>query len=185
MCKPPTISALQQCGCSSVDRVLASEAKGRGFDPRQPHHYLKPKPRAASRPVGLWLSSTSLIQLLHGVACEDQNPRLICDRCGVYYFRLIVPLSWRQTGEKTEIRRSLRTKDAAIARLAVTVKNAAGTVLATLATYSNLNKAPSYQVRNVDLLAYKGQTVTLSLASTEDGSLQTSFVVNKVSLVTQ
>ena len=24
-------------GCSSVDRVLASEAKGRGFDPRQPH----------------------------------------------------------------------------------------------------------------------------------------------------
>src|SRR5436190_23240628 len=28
---------IQQCGCSSVDRVLASEAKGRGFDPRQPH----------------------------------------------------------------------------------------------------------------------------------------------------
>ena len=27
----------QLCGCSSVDRVLASEAKGRGFDPRQPH----------------------------------------------------------------------------------------------------------------------------------------------------
>ena len=27
----------QKCGCSSVDRVLASEAKGRGFDPRQPH----------------------------------------------------------------------------------------------------------------------------------------------------
>ena len=27
----------QRCGCSSVDRVLASEAKGRGFDPRQPH----------------------------------------------------------------------------------------------------------------------------------------------------
>jgi hypothetical protein len=27
-----------QRGCSSVDRVLASEAKGRGFDPRQPRH---------------------------------------------------------------------------------------------------------------------------------------------------
>ena len=26
----------QSSGCSSVDRVLASEAKGRGFDPRQP-----------------------------------------------------------------------------------------------------------------------------------------------------
>ncbi len=28
-----------QRGCSSVDRVLASEAKGRGFDPRQPRHF--------------------------------------------------------------------------------------------------------------------------------------------------
>ena len=26
-----------QCGCSSVDRVLASEAKGRWFDSSQPH----------------------------------------------------------------------------------------------------------------------------------------------------
>ena len=30
-------SEIPQRGCSSVDRVLASEAKGRGFDPRQPH----------------------------------------------------------------------------------------------------------------------------------------------------
>ena len=34
--KAPTMQA-SSCGCSSVDRVLASEAKGRGFDPRQPH----------------------------------------------------------------------------------------------------------------------------------------------------
>ena len=31
-------------GCSSVDRVLASEAKGRGFDPRQPHQEIKDLP---------------------------------------------------------------------------------------------------------------------------------------------
>ena len=30
-----------QRGCSSVDRVLASEAKGRGFDPRQPRQWRK------------------------------------------------------------------------------------------------------------------------------------------------
>ena len=30
-----------QCGCSSVDRVLASEAKGRWFDPSQPHQFFK------------------------------------------------------------------------------------------------------------------------------------------------
>lgn len=28
-----------QCGCSSVDRVLASEAKGRWFDSSQPHQF--------------------------------------------------------------------------------------------------------------------------------------------------
>lgn len=44
--------------------------------------------------------------------------RLIRDHCGVYYFRFIVPLTWRNTIKKTEIRRSLRTKDAAIARQA-------------------------------------------------------------------
>ncbi|MGO4380437.1 M4 family metallopeptidase [Pseudoduganella sp. RAF19] len=70
-------------------------------------------------------------------------------------------------------------------KLVVTVKNTAGTTLATLATYSNVNAASGYQIRTFDLLPYKGQTVRLSFAMTEDSSLQTSFVVDKVSLVTQ
>ena len=43
-------------------------------------------------------------------------PRLIRDRCGVYYFRLIVPLALRDSIGKAELRRSLRTKEADIAR---------------------------------------------------------------------
>lgn len=70
-------------------------------------------------------------------------------------------------------------------RLAVTVKNTSGTTLGTLATYSNANAAAGYQVRTFSLAAYKGQTVRLSFAATEDSSLQTSFVVDKVSVVTQ
>jgi hypothetical protein len=34
----PSLRFLQR-GCSSVDRVLASEAKGRWFDPSQPRHF--------------------------------------------------------------------------------------------------------------------------------------------------
>jgi Zn-dependent metalloprotease len=68
-------------------------------------------------------------------------------------------------------------------KLNVTVRNSAGTVLGTLATYSNLNKAPGYTVKSFNLLPYKGQTVTLSFAATEDSSMQTSFVVDKVKLV--
>ena len=45
-----------------------------------------------------------------------KTPRLIRDRCGVYYFRLIVPLALRQFTGKTEFRRSLRTKDSVVAR---------------------------------------------------------------------
>jgi hypothetical protein len=47
-----------------------------------------------------------------------KTPRLIQDRCGVYYFRPMVPLSLRHIVKKTEIWRSLRTKDGAMARQA-------------------------------------------------------------------
>ena len=70
-------------------------------------------------------------------------------------------------------------------KMVVTLNNSAGTVLATLAAYSNLNLAPGYQVRTFDLLAYKGQTVTLSFAAVEDAALQTSFVLDNVSLITR
>lgn len=53
-----------------------------------------------------------------------KTPRLIRDRCGVYYFRFIVPLNWRETVGKAEIRRSLRTKDAATARHAALLLSA-------------------------------------------------------------
>ena len=77
------------------------------------------------------------------------------------------------------------TTSTAYDKLVVTVKNSSGAVLGTLATYSNLNKATGYQTRTFNLLPYKGQTVTVSFAMTEDSSAQTSFVVDKVSLITQ
>jgi Zn-dependent metalloprotease len=70
-------------------------------------------------------------------------------------------------------------------KLVVTVKNSSGTTLGTLATYSNVNAASGYQVRSFNLLAYKGQTIRLHFNMTEDSSLQTSFVVDKVSLQVQ
>ncbi|MES2757232.1 MAG: M4 family metallopeptidase [Pseudomonadota bacterium] len=70
-------------------------------------------------------------------------------------------------------------------RMTVTVRNAAGQVLATLASYTNLNRAAGYQIRSFNLLPYRGQTVTLAFDMREDYSLQTSFVVDKVSVRTQ
>jgi hypothetical protein len=66
--------------------------------------------------------------------------------------------------------------------LKVQVLNSAGTVLATLATYSNLNKNTGYTQRSFNLAAYAGTTVTLKYTGTEDGSLQTSFVVDDTAI---
>ena len=65
------------------------------------------------------------------------------------------------------------------------VRNSSGTVLATLATFSNLNHATGYQQHSYDLSAYKGQTIQVFLTGTEDASLQTSFVLDDFALNVQ
>ncbi|SCE74557.1 Zn-dependent metalloprotease [Micromonospora viridifaciens] len=70
------------------------------------------------------------------------------------------------------------TTTSAYDTLKVQVLNSAGTVLATLATYSNLNKASGYSQKSFSLAAYAGQTVTLKFTATEDVYLQTSFVID-------
>jgi hypothetical protein len=53
---------------------------------------------------------------------------------------------------------------------------------ATLATYSNVNAASGYASRTFDVSGYAGQTLTLKFTGVEDSSLQTSFVVDDVTL---
>ncbi|MEU4401552.1 M28 family peptidase [Micromonospora orduensis] len=52
----------------------------------------------------------------------------------------------------------------------------------TLATYSNLNAAAGYVQRSFSVAGFAGQTVTLTFTGTEDASLQTSFVIDDVTL---
>jgi subtilase family serine protease len=70
--------------------------------------------------------------------------------------------------------------------LRVQVLNSAGTtVLATLGTFSNLNHAAGYQQHSFSVAQFKGQTVRIRFIGTEDTSLQTSFVLDDVSLNVQ
>jgi hypothetical protein len=66
--------------------------------------------------------------------------------------------------------------------LKVQLLGSSGTVLSTLATYSNLNAASGYTRRSFDLSGYAGQTVTLKFTGTEGSSLQTSFVLDDTAL---
>jgi Putative Ig domain len=70
------------------------------------------------------------------------------------------------------------TKTTAFDNLKVQAVNSAGTVLATLATFSNLNAAAGYQQHSYSLSGYAGQAVALKFTGTEDSSLQTSFVID-------
>src|SRR6478736_7428016 len=58
--------------------------------------------------------------------------------------------------------------------LSVQVRNSSGTVLSTLATFSNLNHATGYQQKSFNLLSFKGQTIQILFTGTEDFTLQTS-----------
>lgn len=69
--------------------------------------------------------------------------------------------------------------------LKVQVRNSSGTVLATLATYSNVNAATGFSQKSFSLLSYKGQTVQVYLVGAEDTTLQTSFVVDDFALNVQ
>jgi subtilisin family serine protease len=52
----------------------------------------------------------------------------------------------------------------------------------TLATYSNQNASAGYVLRQFNVGAFAGQAVTISFTGQEDSSLQTSFVLDDVSL---
>ncbi len=69
-------------------------------------------------------------------------------------------------------------------KLFVEVRNASGALLATLATYSNVNKAAAgaYTQRSLNMAAYRGKTVRLQFRSTTDSSLSTTFRVDDVDL---
>jgi cyanophycinase-like exopeptidase len=67
----------------------------------------------------------------------------------------------------------------------VQIRTSAGSVLATLATWSNLDQAAGYTQKTFDLTSYRGQTVQIYFVGSEDSINQTSFVVDNVSLQTR
>jgi hypothetical protein len=66
--------------------------------------------------------------------------------------------------------------------LKVQVLNSSGTVLSTLATYTNLNHNTAYTQHTFNLSAFAGQSITLKFIGAEDSTLQTSFVIDDTAL---
>ena len=77
------------------------------------------------------------------------------------------------------------TGSTAYDHLYVRVYDTSGNLLGTVATFSNLNAASGYVVHSANLSKYIGQTVRIRFVGTEDASLQTSFVLDDVTLTVQ
>jgi hypothetical protein len=77
------------------------------------------------------------------------------------------------------------TTTTAFDTLQVQIRNSSGTLLQTLATYSNLNANTGYAQKTFNLAAYIGQTIRVYLVGTEDSLKQTSFVVDDFALNVQ
>ncbi|MEX2647288.1 MAG: S8 family serine peptidase [Gaiellaceae bacterium] len=69
-------------------------------------------------------------------------------------------------------------------RLYVEVRSTSGTLLGTLATYSNLNKTTlgNYSQKSFSLASWRGQTVRVQFRATTDSIYPTSFRIDDVSL---
>ena len=77
------------------------------------------------------------------------------------------------------------TATTAYDRLQVQIRNSSNTVLATLATYSNLDKSSGYLLKTFDISAYRGQTIRIYFLGAEDVTLQTSFIIDDTAVNTQ
>ncbi len=64
----------------------------------------------------------------------------------------------------------------------VQVRDTSGTVLETLASYSNLDKSTSWAQKTFDVTRYKGQAVRLYVEGTENASLATAFFLDDFAL---
>ena len=67
----------------------------------------------------------------------------------------------------------------------ILVQDVNGVTLATLGTFSNLDAAAGYTLHTYDLSPYKGLAIQLMFNGVEDTSLQTSFVLDDVSVKVQ
>lgn len=75
------------------------------------------------------------------------------------------------------------TKSTQYDTLKLYVVNAQGSVLGTLAAFSNLDARTGFVQKGYDLSNYKGQNVYVYFLAQEDTTSQTSFVIDNVSLI--
>ena len=65
------------------------------------------------------------------------------------------------------------------------IQNSAGTILQGVVTYSNLDATAGYEKRTFILTRFKGQTIVLAFSASEDSSLETSWLLDDLTITVE
>ena len=137
----------------------------------------------------VWTASTSVIDNGTGQAARTGSWKAWLDGYGAAHTDTLLQTVSIPAAASTatlsfwlKVVSSETSTTSALDTLKLQVRNSSGAVLATLKTYSNLDKGSSYVQRSFDLSAYKGQTIQVYFIGVENASVSTSFLIDDVSL---
>ena len=178
-------------GTGSPNRLLYTGFIGGGGTP-PPGQQLLSNPGFESGNNGVWVATAGVIDSSTGEASHGGSWKAWLDGYGTTHtdsiYQTVTIPSTAATSTLTfwlHIDTAETTTSIAYDTLKVQLRNTSNTVLATLATYSNLNKNTGYSQKSFDVSAYRGQTIRVYFLGVEDSSLQTSFVVDDTALNVQ
>jgi len=185
--------------CSSSGQISVTTAGGTGTSSGSfsvtgctSQQQLLSNPGFESGANGVWVATAGVIDSSTGEAAHSGSWKAWLDGYGAAHtdsiYQTVTIPSTAATATLTfwlHIDTAETTTSIAYDTLKVQVRNTANTVLATLATYSNLNKATGYSQKSFDVSAYRGQTIRVYFLGVEDSSLQTSFVIDDTALNVQ
>lgn len=138
--------------------------------------------------VGGWVASAGVIgssgQAAHGGSWKAALNGEGAPNTDTLYQQVAIPstAASAKLGFWLKVVSSETTTSSSYDKLKVQVRSGSNAVLATLATYSNLNKGTSYVQKTFDLSAYKGQTVRIYFEGVEGSTIPTAFLIDDVTL---
>ena len=166
-----TVNPITPAVCSTVEQVLTNPGFESGFG------------------VG-WKGSSGIISRLNpewprtGVWVANLNGKGRSNKRKLFQ-RITLPADICSAQLNFWLRVETREPGTAPAhdQLKLTVRKPSGSILETLATYSNHDSSAIWQAQSFDLTAYRGRTIQLQWTGSENSSLATRFLMDDAELL--
>lgn len=171
-----------------TDLATASGSSGSGGGPTLPAQLISnPGFENGSNPSP-WVASTGVINSNPAQPAHSGSWKALLGGFGrVHTSTVMQPVAIPSTISRGTLTFWIHVDTAETSRLAndtitIQVRSASGAVLRTLAIYSNRNAGPGFSQKSFDMLPYKGKTIQIYTAVTENSTRATSVVLDDFAL---